>query len=87
MAKFTTNSQTKKENASLIKMVSPVSGKAIAWVNLTDSFCKATLSLDPADVTADQAQQILDTLVAKNMIKFEVVDLTEEREVVSVENF
>ena len=74
MANFTKNSSKSKENASLIKIVSPTSGKTIAWVNLADSFSKAVLGKEPSEVTKQEAETILQKLV-KPGISFEVVDL------------
>jgi hypothetical protein len=86
MANFTKNSSKAKTNASLIKIVSPTSGKAIAWVNLTDSFAKSVLGKEPSEILKEEAETVLAKLVNVGVV-FEVVDLTEEKEVVGVEDF
>ncbi len=86
MVKFTTNSSNKEKNASLTKIVSPTSGKTIAWVNFADSFANTTMGKSPAEITAVEALNILEKIVARG-IQFESTDLTEERPKVAVEDF
>ena len=89
MAKFNSNS-SKQASASLSKIVSTASGRAMCWVNFTDSFAKATGSKDAKAITADEAivhLEVILKMLKEGKAHFESTDLTEERETISADEY
>lgn len=82
--------QTKAANKNMFtaRLVSVKTGAMVSWVHITDDFSRKVFGVMKAsEVTAQQAEETLPTLLNNEFVEVKITDMTADLEPISATEF
>ena len=82
--------QNKKQNKNMFiaSLISKKTGAVVSWLNPTDTFARQVFgAMKISEVTAEQAEAILPSLIGNDFVEVRVVDTTAALEPIAATEF
>ena len=84
---FNQTTNSKPRNLFTARMVSNNTNATVNFVNITEEFSRKVCGVNLNEMTAEQAEAVLPSLLNNDRVSVVITDTTAEREVISVEDF
>ena len=85
---FQSKSGSTSKAAFAARLVSKKTGATVSWINITDQFARAVFAEAKAiDVSAEQAEEVLPTLLENEYVEVVITDLTAELDAIDAKDF
>ena len=85
---FESNKSKQSKNMFTARLVSLKTGAMVSWVHITDDFSRKVFGVMKAsEVTAEQAEEVLPSLLGNDYVEVKVTDMTADLEPIAATEF